>query len=810
MFNVHYLKTSETSLTTTYTYKCGACKKIMSSKNALDRHKRIVHLAIYEFLCEHCSAVFRDRSALNKHLKKYHEEKTIEEKNFECQTCMKIFFTQSVFDEHETQCRLRKQAEYNQLLDKEKENNSLQPSNLLQKTVNTYSAKKLKVHFTAVKQEPDDTEELLEITNLITTECPIEKDPFDISTIKLEDGVIEVVDSEDEGTGAITNIKTEFPSDVKVESVNFDRPDELSKIEIVIKEEPIDIEPIKIIRMVTRIQCKLCTERFVSKEEFTVHFKSLHVKSTVSDCTKLISREDTIKLEGINEKSQRSKSPLRGFKAARKLPPLWKESEKNIIKNFVCKHCSQLFNTISDVREHTAKKHKEPGEDNPIKFHCVYCPKKFDLSWQLQQHFIGTHKNQKKTKPEDLPNKIAVEEEDMSECEPADINENILKAMFKGETYNLFAKGFECIFCRETGKKMFSKLQELKLHCVKQHHIKKIKCNFCYFSFSDYQKFQSHWKQKHEKLKFEGSSFRRDYPIPNEDIKCPHCSKILSQKESLRRHIELMHNAERPKVFCDQCTESFIDRRTLQNHILKCHTEQLCVEEKPIVRRRTTTQAFNCEDCGEVVYGRTGLSIHRWNKHLNIKIIGKKKFHCLICRQIMSCRMSALRHHNQVHKSGRQLKRTCRECNAEFQLYEDFKKHIEQHENVQICLICGESLSSSSELFFHNKTHRNVPENEKKRFCDLCGFKAQQKITLELHMAKLHNGTKKEYVTTCEYCGMTFNCYPAFYAHKKTHSEDKGEKFQCNYCEKTYYSMRNMRDHERSHTNQQGIYDFSS
>lgn len=905
--NVHGLEKPENVVVRSSLFKCGACKKIVSSRNALERHKRFVHLANYEFLCEHCSAVFRDKSALNKHICKHHIGKVIIDEAFKCSICGKSFSNSCSKEEHENACRLKRQEAYNRKLDKHA--NFLLVPDLLGNS-KTYSSKNSKSNCNIIKQEPeDDLEELVDVMSFQLKEEPIHEDPIG-AVIKIESDVIELADSE----GEEISIKEEL-DDTK--PLTFEQPSELSELEIIIKEEPIDIEPIKIMKLVTKIKCKYCSARFNTKDEFSSHFKSSHAKpkillnnfgaqSNSDDSIKMIDttvrrsrrsrtlpwnefekklveklrckicsqlfktvsdkRDHVVKKHSIiaeNEaaakfhcshcsmkfeqgwqlethfKESHRKSDAKNvqqviasskedfsaqssFLLSTQVPdesiktnatsfkitqPLLRESKKkNVTIKLKCKHCSQLFSTVCDMREHISKKHKITKEEVALKFHCSHCSMKFDKSWQLQEHFQGTHRksNTKNVNQQVIENSLETDDEEIeTEGEAPDFDEDKLRSMFKGETFNYYYKAFDCTLCRKIGA--FDKLAGLKMHCVKVHRIKKIRCSYCTHSFNDPQKFIFHFERRHSSMTLKGSSIRRDYPIPNEDIECPHCSKILSQKESLRRHIELVHNTDRPKVFCDQCTESFIDRRTLQNHILKCHTEQLSVDEKPIVRRRATTQTYVCGECGDVVYGKTGLSVHRWVKHFNIKIVGKKKFHCLLCRQVMSCRMSALRHHAQVHKNGKLLKRKCQACNAEFQLFEDFKMHVESdHENAYICLVCGESLSSPVELFYHNKAHRIVPESEKKLFCDLCGFKAQQKITLELHMAKLHNGKRKEYLATCEYCGMTFNCYPAFYAHKKTHFAEKGEKFQCNYCEKTYYSMRNMRDHERSHTHHEG------
>ena len=297
----------------------------------------------------------------------------------------------------------------------------------------------------------------------------------------------------------------------------------------------------------------------------------------------------------------------------------------------------------------------------------------------------------------------------------------------------------------------------------------------------------------------------RNYAIPNANHTCPHCFKVLSQKESLKRHFELVHDTNRPTLYCDQCATTFKDPRTLKFHLLKVHSEN--VEEQTVIRRRKTTKEITCQDCREIVYGKIGLLTHNWNKHHNIKIKDKHKYHCLICKEVMFSRATALRHHRQIHQNGTVLVRTCQECNAQYQYYEDFKQHIEiDHENDRICLICGLKSRTSAEFISHMKAHRSVPESEKKLLCDLCGFRAQQKATIELHMVRAHNGRKKEYFSCCEFCGAFFSCYQTFHSHRKNSCQNSSKRdknfdgHKCSWCDKKFYNSRDLKDHETSHT----------
>lgn len=390
--------------------------------------------------------------------------------------------------------------------------------------------------------------------------------------------------------------------------------------------------------------------------------------------------------------------------------------------------------------------------------------------------------------------KMIPKAKDVSDGELENVSETKLKEMFKGETFDNSSESYACTMC--SGK--FEKLQVLRQHCVMDHRIKKFKCNHCNHSFTDRASLRSHWSMKHPRTIYSQSFHCRDYAIPNENASCPICKKIMTRNGTLKRHFELLHNDNRPTLFCDHCPDTFIDIRTLKNHMVKLHIEPIAyIGEKKIVRRRKTTKAISCEKCGEIVYGRLGLSSHQWTKHMNINVAGRK-YHCTTCNEVLKCRVSAKRHFVEVHNSGNSLTRKCGECNKEFKLFDDFKKHIKKtHASLHICLVCGCKCRSSIQLFLHMKQHRAVPEVEKKLVCDLCGFKAQQKISIESHVVRYHGGVKKAYSATCEYCGRTFTNYQSFKAHSRTHQ--KQETVHCSYCGKTYKDRRYLRHHEATH-----------
>lgn len=643
----HSLNQPTEQMMTTKLYKCGACKKIISSKNGLERHKRLVHLAIYDFMCEHCSATFRDRGALNKHFEKYHNVKRIKRQDFDCLMCSKSFVSSYSLEKHESSCRLKKQEILNRELD-------------------------IEADFILVQEISQPT-------------CKLEIDDYK------------------------TNGELPFAATIELEEINI-KP-----------------EPVEYIEQFDDVIATVVSEELIDSDPFNLPFTTLKE----SQCALELDDEIEVKEETV-------------------------EADAVVIS------------TIGRIESKS-------------------CPKLF---FSKLKHFELLH-----TIKNDFQSGIVKKE-----------------ALNKSENYmlvNQHLPNAQQTYLKETNDKQLTKLQiEETLLRDKTDLIKKFKCNHCEESFDSRDKLRSHCGAKHAETSDKESFQSRKLSITSSNKKatCRQCLKILSCQKSLKRHIELVHDVNRPTLYCDQCANTFKDFRTLQHHVKKSHTK-LNGEGgvKTIIRRRKTTKAIICEDCGDVLYGTVGLLTHRWNKHFNIRIVGKKRFHCLICKQVMNCRVSAMRHHVQVHNRGKVKVRTCRECETDFVLFDDFKKHIElEHENCFICLVCGINCGSHVAFLQHKKLHLSVPEDEKKLICDMCGFKAQQKVTIEAHMVRDHGALKKKYFATCEFCGLTFSCYQSFNTHRKTHRPQTEIKFKCSYCDRAYFNMRELRNHEGSHTNPDG------
>lgn len=734
---------------------------------------------------------YRDRSALEKHLQRFHKIELSKPENgqtFDCPVCDRRFATHLALSGHEEKCRLKQQELYNRELDKQ----ALLDGGTYQKhrkvsVESEYDATSTKL-LDYIKSEPEeiildelampyypsieDSEEIsvsvkqeamdsslvtaFDFENVTIKEefDPIENFDIQSLTVKQEGETIDLADSLAETSGEMVTMKdflpTEFDTnrednDVRLEDLfNFD------ETEVIILRDPPQASepPLKLMKLVTKIRCKLCPDmKFDIKADFLKHFNEFHITNIRHET---LNPTKLLPAQSLNSHKEPTRSAAN-------------EKKDLFTKKFRCKVCLQLFNTQEDVLKHYSDKHVPTisTHDNDNKFHCSYCSSSFDNDVDLKYHFNSMHKKQEDSNSSDAGlrekerngtlvsvyrrrKKTAMleiipkgddmaESEESSEGEPENIDESLISDLFKGSTYDRFKK-YCCNLCTEH----FKDLPALRTHCVKVHRIKRFKCAYCNHSFNDRMRMRTHWNKKHTEMLYKFK--KRIFPIPNEDIKCHLCSKTFCHSVSLTRHMSLLHNANRLVLCCTHCSSTFFDPRGLKKHIDRMH-KGIPAEKKR--QPRKTTVYVPCEICNFKLLGLRELNAHRWVVHYHVRPIRKKYFECLICSQIIKCRISARRHYSLIHENGKKMFRKCQDCVIEYRLYDDFKKHVDvQHQNGFICLTCGMNMQTAHRLVRHNLEHKAVPDELKVLMCDLCGFRAQQKKTIESHM--VHHGAAKK------------------------------------------------------------------
>lgn len=278
-------------------------------------------------------------------------------------------------------------------------------------------------------------------------------------------------------------------------------------------------------------------------------------------------------------------------------------------------------------------------------------------------------------------------------------------------------------------------------------------CTVCLKFFSKVQHMKAHFDAEHKNVVFQ----------------CPSCPTSFKIKNSLTKHIKRNH-----QFICPNCSVMFDTKNKLQTHWESDHKDM----EFPFLR----VGEVACDICNKIMCSQNSLARHKLEIHENIKKIRSRSRPCTICKENCIGSYQKMKHMRDVHKNGEILKRKCLLCNSEFELYDDFKSHVEAHKDHSICMICGDHFPDSYAQVTHiNLVHKQYKYStlDKNYSCDICGHRVAIKPQIEHHMRK-HSKEQNFYI--CDVCGKSYKFLPPFLYHKQTHT--KRMDFCCDLCGK--------------------------
>ena len=331
---------------------------------------------------------------------------------------------------------------------------------------------------------------------------------------------------------------------------------------------------------------------------------------------------------------------------------------------------------------------------------------------------------------------------------------------------------FQCPEC----EKLFSTLDELKLHFKKSH-----KLTFKKLSASTLDKYLNK-------------------PLR---ARCPVCDKWLANFELLNEHFEAKHQGS--LLQCPQCSRGFTQQIALTHHLDKVHNVVYQAPEKSLASQpQKSTEDIVIYPIEE--YTSVSLEDHeaatssRRNEHNwipeDIKIArsdtvyGPEKRYTV---EIKTKEDEAAEKEKKAKKKKEPKNRDvlCPICGK---IYKD-KKSMTLHLNgVHLgvrfyCDQCDENFSQKSSLRRHIQSFHKSG-GDKEHLCNACGKKFARKLSLKLHVENVHLKTKN---FECEFCGATFNMKH----HLNNHRDSKhyGVKHNCDRCGKIFSDKNTMYKH---------------
>ncbi|XP_073832617.1 uncharacterized protein [Musca autumnalis] len=314
-----------------------------------------------------------------------------------------------------------------------------------------------------------------------------------------------------------------------------------------------------------------------------------------------------------------------------------------------------------DGKEEKPKDTKDqPDEPNPLeivkiagrkRFKCGDCGKIYDRIVRMMEHLKNKHQYSEK----DIKQWYVIAENQMD----------------YGDAKNKPDDGL--FTCEECGKQ-FCDLYRLQRHSIVHSSYKKYGCEICKHRFVSMQNYRNHMKL-HEKSDKETSTPTQ----PLVTYKCPECSMVFGNRNSLSAHCKKHYNSIEKGFTCLECKRNFISKKTLSEHIKRAHPDI----------------TYACEHCDRTF----GLPDHL-ERHMGVH----RNIQCNICHKKFTT-MQTLNDHMNLH-SG-ECPYLCPECGKSFPFAGSLRQHIARHSLVDQfhCTQCGKGFKCKANLKKHMNCH---------------------------------------------------------------------------------------------------------
>ena len=300
-------------------------------------------------------------------------------------------------------------------------------------------------------------------------------------------------------------------------------------------------------------------------------------------------------------------------------------------KKFRCSECSKDFKTLHDMKRHLVV-HTDTKQ-----YQCTHCPTMFKLQENLIRHIKMYHsgtwegfncsvcgKNFKEKSAMQIHEKRHAEEKP-HQCSQCGISYADLQSLQRHIDMVHEGKSpvkYPCPICGKT----FARKIYLNEH-YKTHADGKPTCEICGKQFE--------WKyglMKHKLLHLDHSerahAMDNDATLGMAMAQCKVCGKVFT-KGNLKRHM-LSHDDVR-NFQCSTCGKSYIDKKSLKNHIAIIHEGK--------------TADFQCKICSKTFTRRTGLAAH-----LLLHSGNHKWYNCKFCTSTYKDKRNLVNHLERNHQ----------------------------------------------------------------------------------------------------------------------------------------------------------------
>ena len=426
----------------------------------------------------------------------------------------------------------------------------------------------------------------------------------------------------------------------------------------------------------------------------------------------------------------------------------------------ICEFCNIIFTSEGDLEIHISENHLGPlvTKEEPTNLNCHMCNITFDDFWTKKFHMQAFHEGKS------------------HKCEPCN------QYFYSMKLLNDHLKNHQevCTFCH----KVFDNTWTLKFHIQALHSTKNHRCDKCDKAFDSEITLKNH--------------------IICHSYECMKCGQHFEGSWSLSFHVQALHSDPQAGKIqdlvknnkCHKCNKTFKNEKFLEKHIIQ-HIQAVYSD---ITDRNPNANGENpkCEFCGNVFMSIPELAHHIADDHCE-----PYEHKCIFCWKYLSLtnefksRAGLKSHIRNLHlKINAKLNDVkVNEVNLVKKLVEPIKPTEESEIEPNIAKIGPKSTKMDS-------------IDTKRLVCGICKNKFTNDAKLIAHMNDFHK-IKMAVMNTipipdismvtedgkfeCDICNKHFQNKHYLDKHTK---EDHSDRVQCQFCDRVFTSVANMKQHK--------------
>ncbi|KAK0090324.1 hypothetical protein PV326_004168 [Microctonus aethiopoides] len=465
----------------------------------------------------------------------------------------------------------------------------------------------------------------------------------------------------------------------------------------------------------------LCQTRFTTKKKLIFHYLCFHTNPRYQDCAVCRSQYTNI-AELTDHLSQHCIEIPESQNEKSPLDP--KGPCENCKEKYACKGCKMKFWLVSHLRDHEQ--------------HCSLADQ---IKMNNSLNNINVYEQNVVDKPSASDNSTETKQnDDAVNCstKPSEFTDesSLTKKYYSktGDSEQLFT----CKVCRSA----FRTSSNLDEH-IKKFSLRRMKSYYCYrcgTPFPSAALLSAHSRAAH---------------LPEASISKIHC--IICQQEfnarrTLREHMMHIHREELkkhiddvPKVIwnlaktCSICKTIFSDRKRFIEHSMYYYDDEI----------------IECSMCGEVFLGRYKAHAHTKIVHYSAEMRQSYTYCCNICLEGFVYPSHLYSHMYHVHDT---------EIQHEQNIHDNGTKHDNnQHGLFYMCRVCNETFDTPTLLTDHQMEYSNIGDFN----CSKCRRKFQTNLLLERHIELSHSGQTHVNQIECHSCHEILHSKSSWLSHLK-------------------------------------------